>query len=257
MRFFMFAAALSVVALGFTGCAMTRGGGCAGGGCDAGVVSDCGCSDSGCSDCQSSAASDCGCEAGGGKKLSLFGDMTGIHGGAPSGDYGGGVTNTDMAMTMFDRGSKCGGGSGGCPLMGGGCLASRVGGGRLRAGLQRGAGGGEVYSEEIVEAAPGRGLLGKLKDANAIALADQDAQFASAGGGCGAPGCGAGGCAACVGGIVRHAVGHPYGGAVPHTTPPQTGPGGGAGMAPTYAYPYYTTRGPRDFLAREPMSIGY
>jgi hypothetical protein len=28
-------------------------------------------------------------------------------------------------------------------------------------------------------------------------------------------------------------------------------------MAPSYAYPYYTTRGPRDFLMKNPPSIGY
>jgi hypothetical protein len=33
--------------------------------------------------------------------------------------------------------------------------------------------------------------------------------------------------------------------------------GGGAGMAPTYAYPYYTTRAPRDFLMDNPPTIGY
>jgi hypothetical protein len=28
-------------------------------------------------------------------------------------------------------------------------------------------------------------------------------------------------------------------------------------MAPTYAYPYYTTRGPRDFLMDNPPTIGW
>ncbi len=44
-------------------------------------------------------------------------------------------------------------------------------------------------------------------------------------------------------------VNHPYGKQVPHTADATVGyqaPGGG--VAPTYAYPYYTTRGPRDFL---------
>ena len=45
---------------------------------------------------------------------------------------------------------------------------------------------------------------------------------------------------------------HPYGGQIPHTAnAPHAG-----GLAPQYAYPYYTTRGPRDFLQANPMSIG-
>ncbi len=39
------------------------------------------------------------------------------------------------------------------------------------------------------------------------------------------------------------------------------GEGGGApgygGASPTATYPYYTTRGPRDFLINDPMPIGY
>lgn len=75
-------------------------------------------------------------------------------------------------------------------------------------------------------------------------------------GGCGAPGCGVGGqlCSNCLsrlyGGHLHQKAAHllpaihPYGGAIPHT---ELQPGMG-GQAPTYAYPYYTTRGPRDFL---------
>lgn len=248
MRFFMIAAAMSVATLGFTGCAMTGGGcGCQTGGCESGIMSSGGCSDAGCTDCQSAEASECGCGGNGCDECSKYGDMNGMYGDVPTGGYGGGVQNTGMAMTMFDRGSKCD--SSGC---------GKFGGGRLGLGLPCRARGGcvENYSEEIVEETPARGLLSRLKDANAIALAEQEADFVESG--CGAPGCGVGGCAACVGGVVRHALGQPYGRAVPHTTPPPAGPGGGgAGMAPTYAYPYYTTRGPRDFLAREPMSIGY
>jgi hypothetical protein len=44
---------------------------------------------------------------------------------------------------------------------------------------------------------------------------------------------------------------HPYAGQLPHTF--ETGP---APTAPTYAYPYYTTRGPRDFLMDKPPTIG-
>jgi hypothetical protein len=46
-----------------------------------------------------------------------------------------------------------------------------------------------------------------------------------------------------------------------HHAGPQshTGPGPGPAMgpaSPTYGYPYYTTRGPRDFLNPNPPSIG-
>ena len=74
--------------------------------------------------------------------------------------------------------------------------------------------------------------------------------------GCGVAGCGQGGrlCALCskarsVGGF---GLGNPYGGAIPHTTQQP----GQSGLAPSYAYPYYTTRGPRDFLRDNPPSIG-
>jgi hypothetical protein len=50
---------------------------------------------------------------------------------------------------------------------------------------------------------------------------------------------------------------HPYGGQVPHTPAPSYGGmAGGGGGTPSYAYPYYTTRGPRDFLNGNPPSIG-
>ena len=43
---------------------------------------------------------------------------------------------------------------------------------------------------------------------------------------------------------------HPYGGEIPHTANPAGAYGmQGGNPAPTYAYPYYTTRGPRDFLS--------
>lgn len=77
----------------------------------------------------------------------------------------------------------------------------------------------------------------------------------AAGSGCGVKGCGVGGgiCGGCLSKL-RGANGHPYGGAIPHTA---QAPGNGTGMAPAYAYPYYTTRGPRDFLMKNPPSIGY
>ena len=46
-------------------------------------------------------------------------------------------------------------------------------------------------------------------------------------------------------------------GEIPHTAnaPGMYGAQGGS-AAPTYAYPYYTIRGPRDFLMANPPSIG-
>ena len=83
------------------------------------------------------------------------------------------------------------------------------------------------------------------------------ARRAAAGGGCGHRGCGADGklCGKCT--KLAHAagLGHPYGGAIPHTNP-TAGQPPQSGIAPQYAYPYYTTRGPRDFLRDNPPSIG-
>jgi hypothetical protein len=74
--------------------------------------------------------------------------------------------------------------------------------------------------------------------------------------GCGRFGCGSNGvlCLACrlknlTSRQARFQANHPYGGQIPHTTHfPGDGMGGNGAAAPTYAYPYYTTRGPRDFL---------
>lgn len=92
--------------------------------------------------------------------------------------------------------------------------------------------------------------------------------------GCGRNGCGVGGrlCVGCRGrggfgggvGLIGSLFGgpqNPYGN-IPHTpavNPYAGGQGGGpgAGGVPAYRYPYYTTRGPRDFLNPNPPSIGY
>ena len=76
------------------------------------------------------------------------------------------------------------------------------------------------------------------------------------------------GCACDGGGLVGQAIGgnaaHAIGGnaaqAIQETQgwrhhAPQTGPAGPP--VGTYAYPYYTVRGPRDFLANNPPSIGH
>ena len=74
--------------------------------------------------------------------------------------------------------------------------------------------------------------------------------------GCLGGGCGQGGklCGCCskLRGLAGIGSGNPYGGAIPHTAQQP----GQSGMAPQYAYPYYTTRGPRDFLRDNPPSIG-
>lgn len=100
-------------------------------------------------------------------------------------------------------------------------------------------------------------------------------------GGCGQFGCGTGG-RLCLGCRMRNAFGghghgmggnghgmgghlhghgpaaaHPYGGQIPHTDYMGAGITPQAGAAPTYAYPYYTVRGPRDFLQSNPPSIGW
>jgi hypothetical protein len=88
--------------------------------------------------------------------------------------------------------------------------------------------------------------------------------------GCNSCGCGAGGCPTCGDGAGDPGDGggyaggghhgYPNGGYPPHDMLPR-GAGGeylGQGGPPTggVAYPYYTTRGPRDFLVNNPPSIG-
>jgi len=79
----------------------------------------------------------------------------------------------------------------------------------------------------------------------------------AAGIGCGHRGCGSGGklCASCSKLAFAAGLGHPYGGGIPHTNP-AAGQQPQSGIAPQYAYPYYTTRGPRDFLRDNPPTIG-
>ena len=79
---------------------------------------------------------------------------------------------------------------------------------------------------------------------------------------CGGRGCGLGHCRSCAGhfrGLLggHRGADHPYGGEIPHTAnaPGLYGAQGGS-AAPTYAYPYYTIRGPRDFLMANPPTIG-
>lgn len=136
----------------------------------------------------------------------------------------------------------------GCNDCGGGAaigLANSQGTGGGAGGLGSGFGGG------IFGGAGGGGRMGGLGGG----------AFSGAGGGAGAggrcigPGNGCR-CASCLARLrgnraARLAAGkrHPYGGEIPHTAS-AAGAFGGAGgsTAPSYVYPYYTTRGPRDFL---------
>ncbi len=67
-------------------------------------------------------------------------------------------------------------------------------------------------------------------------------------------------------GLAQHGHGHGHGlpaaghranvpPPLPHGYQHQVGPAGPA--TPQVAYPYYTIRGPRDFLLNEPMPLGY
>ena len=136
--------------------------------------------------------------------------------------------------------------------------------------------------------AVGGGVLGRLATRRQVSESFVESEIQPVGGdvfdqgvvahaggaiGCGAGGCGARGkhCRSCrggrlagrggrlhgAGGILGGAHTKPYGGTIPHTAAPPTfngGPGGGG--VPQYVYPYYTTRGPRDFLNTNPPSIG-
>ncbi len=79
--------------------------------------------------------------------------------------------------------------------------------------------------------------------------------------GCGQGGCGIGGrlCGNCrvLQGGLGSMIGNPYGN-TPHTPAvnPYAGGAAAGGPAAAYSYPYYTTRGPRDFLMCNPPSIG-
>ena len=134
-----------------------------------------------------------------------------------------------MGMRLFERGSACKDKScGGCGKRGcrGGKIAARVHGAGGAGGRVRGA---------IASHAGHRG--------------------------CGRFGCGRDGklCLSCrarggkLKGLLPASIGE-----IPRTEEPQGMYGaGGPGQAPQYMYPYYTTRGPRDFLRDNPPTIGY
>lgn len=64
-------------------------------------------------------------------------------------------------------------------------------------------------------------------------------------------GCASGNCGRC--NSCRSRFERPYAGEIPRTVPTP----GMAGQVPQFVYPYYTTRGPRDFLMANPPTIGY
>jgi len=90
------------------------------------------------------------------------------------------------------------------------------------------------------------GLGPDFKGVGNCSLCGLAAGLCGCGQGCGIRGCGLGGrlCDRCR---------HPYGGAIPHTP---TFQGHAGPPSPQYANPYYTVRGPRDFLTDNPPSIG-
>ena len=252
----------------FTGCSTTGGLPCGGGG--------------GCNGYQT--GSPAGLFGGGGGGC----DSGGCSSGACDSGFGSGNSGTSASFSDIDCGPMCGAylqsgqvASGGC-----GCNDCQMGrsylGGHvdnLRSALQSrplaGAFAGPCRGLGATVGCIGCGECG----GSAIGLnhSDTSGPFAGGGGvgfgggagfgggvgggcGCGRPGCG-GRCGKGGGGLKGLLSGkswHPYGGEVPHTSTAQ-GPaagGGPGGGVPAYAYPYYTTRGPRDFLMSNPPTIG-
>lgn len=258
------------------GCDATTSQGC---GCDSSATgSGCGC-DSGAGGCDSGS---CGCDSGGrfstGLQSRLFGG--GLFRGGLRSRLGGGDCGCETGSGDCGCGAPAGviGGGSGCADCGSGFGGALAGGGLVGGGL---AGGGLA----------GRGLVGggcpdgscgpgMMNVHGEPVYMDQGFSLASGGAmggmvghaggalGCGQFGCGVGGrlCLGCrikngFGGRGLRAYGpqasHPYGGQIPHTDYMGAGVTPQAGAAPTYAYPYYTIRGPRDFLQANPPSIGW
>lgn len=192
-------------------------------------------------DCGPTCPADCGCEGGmrtrerrpaGGGLFSNFSSR------AACGCESGTDCSCDVAgSSMGDCGcgdGACDGGCGRGGLFGNGMFGNgMLGSGNRMGGMSGGMMGGGNNG----------GLLGSHARGGKIR-------------GCGRFGCGRDGklCLTC---HARKGLGHgrqrSTAGEIPHTAePPMMGPG-----APQYVYPYYTTRGPRDFLMKNPPSIGY
>lgn len=122
-------------------------------------------------------------------------------------------------------------------------------------GLANGGHGG--LGSRLAGAGSGGGLRGAL----GMGDGGLGGRFGGTGHGTGCHQCGGAGCHGCIRGLLAHGhggLGHGRG-MIPHTTqPPYGADGDGMGQqAPTYAYPYYTARAPRDFLTDNPPSIGW
>lgn len=175
-----------------------------------------------------------------------------------------------LGMTMTDRGIACNdGGPQGCaarknaralkPKRTKKTLAEKFGFAKSEVAVEEPA---EIelvsneFESECVECdggAAGRHIShGFISDVRGV----HQGHFGGKHAGCGRGGCGHGGrlCGGCnkLRNVAGIGSGNPYGGVIPHTAQAP----GQSGMAPSYAYPYYTTRGPRDFLRDNPPSIG-
>lgn len=223
----------------FAGCSSMGGSPCGNGGCDGygagGATGFFGGGTVGC---------DSGCDAGGGGTSASFSDMNcgpmcGAYlqdGQMASGDCG--CTDCQMGMSYLQS------------------RMSDLRGSRPLAGVVAGAFSGPCRGLGASVGCMGCGECG----GSAIGLNHSDTSGPmTAGGGCDQGGCLGGGCGLGAGirGFFAGKSFHPYGGEIPHTASAAGGAGQGqAGAAPTYAYPYYTTRGPRDFLMMNPPTIG-
>ena len=202
---------------------------------------DCGCGQDDCG-CDEAPALDCGCQSAP----------------APSVDSEGcgcGCETAAVETSFGDDVSDCGCGGGECD---GGCGDVQTVGFQDR-GLLGKLGFGRKLGSKIRSSVGcgngGCGIGGKLCNRCRGGLGSRvggGGLGSRVGGGCGINGCGGAGglCRGCLAGLGR--------GSIPHRQP-QGGPGGAgaAGQVPTYAYPYYTTRAPRDFLDPNPPTIGY
>lgn len=229
-------------------------------------MTDCGCDSGSC---------DSGCgEARSG--LGLFGRSAGCGDDCDGSACGGACGGTRARTGLFSRGTACATNCDG-NACGGACGAPQT-----RAGLfSRGQGCGSDCDGSACGGACGgtagqAGLFGRggmgAQGPMGGRMAGHHGQMrgamyggaAPAANGCGRFGCGRSGklCLTCKArhglGLGHHGTcgngtcgrcklcknGMPYAGQVPHTVPTQ----GMTGQAPQYMYPYYTTRGPRDFL---------
>jgi len=284
MRSLMLALGACLFALNFAGCNSTggcnggcHGGGLLGGGILAGRSGGCsgGCGESACS----GGCGDMGCSGGCGQNSIL------------NNNFGG---QSGLGLGLMEAGPSCqaAGCNGGCQSCLGAMrpkLGSRLAGGGCGIGgiLKRGCGatapaptlagsdcgcGASAESDcgcgasapvelslgdtagggiQLVSHEDRGGLLGKLfrrghhqvRGAHGCGI-----------GGCGGPGGLCSSCRARLAGALG--VGQD---SIPHRDPTIHGGGaaGPAGQIPTYAYPYYTTRAPRDFLDPNPPTIGY